>query len=177
MKRKAIAALDLLTRRKTPRPALRPARPVDYAFARQLMFSTMRDLVEEAVGWNEYRMDAGFARQFDMSKARIVTLGGRDIGWIQSQGVNDEIEIPYFFILPEHQGQGIGGAILNQLLALAQKQGKPVSLSVMKRNRAIEFYRQHGFRITHEGPHEFDMRLEPKPSLRGIGPSMGMRRG
>ena len=165
MKRKAIAALDRPTRRKVPRVSLRPARPVDYGFARQLVFSAMRELVEGAGGgWNEYRMDTGLARQYDMTKVSIITLGGRDIGWIQSQTENQTIDIPYFFIAPEQQGRGIGTMLLGRLLTQAKKQGKAITLSVMKRNRAIEFYRRHGFRIIHEGPYEFDLRFEPKPS-------------
>ena len=82
-----------------------------------------------------------------------------------------------FFIAPECQSRGIGGGVLKQLLAESGKRGLPVTLSVMKCNRALAFYRRHGFRVTHEGPYEIYMRFEPKHSLRGIGPSMGMRRG
>jgi ribosomal protein S18 acetylase RimI-like enzyme len=52
-----------------------------------------------------------------------------------------------------------------------------VSLSVMKGNTALGFYRRHGFRLTHEDRFKLYLLYEPKHPLRGIGPSMGMRRG
>jgi GNAT superfamily N-acetyltransferase len=171
------AAMRLLSRGKHAKPSLRRARPADYGFARQLCFATMHDLVDQAAGWDEYRMEMNFARQFDLSEVRIVTLNGRDIGWIQTRAGSETTVLLQFYIVPEAQGRGFGSAILKQLLAEAKKQAKGVTLSLMKRNRAIGFYRRHGFRVTHEGPYEIYMRFEPKHSLRGIGPSMGMRRG
>jgi hypothetical protein len=47
----------------------------------------------------------------------------------------------------------------------------------MKRDRALGFYRRRGFAIVDEIAHELSLRFEPKPALRGNGPSMGMRRG
>jgi ribosomal protein S18 acetylase RimI-like enzyme len=172
-----VATVGLLSRGIPLRPSLRRARPVDYGFARRLCFTTMHDLVEQAVGWDEYWMDMNFARQFVLSEVRIITLNDRDIGWIQTQADHGVAIIQHFYIVPEQQGRGIGGTILKQLLAQARRQGKAVTLSVMKRNRARRFYEKHGFRLTHEGTHEIYMRFEPKHSLRGIGPSMGVRRG
>ena len=156
---------------------LRGARPVDYGFARQLYFATMRVLIDEAFGWNEYRQDATFAQQFVLSEVRIVTLSRKDVGWTQAQRSDRAINLGHFYISPEHQGRGIGSAVLKQLLGEARRQGKDVTLSIMKANPALGFYRRHGFRVTHEDRHKFYLRFEPKPPLRGIGPSMGMRRG
>ena len=157
--------------------SLREARAIDYGFARQLCFATTREPVERAFGWDEYSQDAIFARQFVPSEVRIVTLEGKDIGWIQTQIDDRTVNLCQFYIAPEIQRRGIGGVVLKQLLAEARKRGKDVTLSVMKGNRALGFYRRHGFRVTHEDRYKFHLRFEPKQSLRGIGPSMGMRRG
>ena len=177
MKGGAIAVVRLLSRKKPARPSLRPARANDYGFARQLCFSAMRELVEQAVGWDEYRMDMHFARQWALGEVRIITVNQRDIGWMQLRSEREATVLLNLFILPEQQRRGFGSAILQQLLAQAKKQGKAVTLSIMKLNRALDFYRRHGFAIVHEGPHELSLRFEPRQSLRGIGPSMGMRRG
>ncbi len=171
------AAMRLLSRRKPTKPSLRRARPADYGFARQLCFATMHDLADHAAGWDEYRMEMNFARQFDLSEIRIIALNGRDIGWIQTQAGNEATVLFQFYIVPELRGRGFGSTILKQVLAEAKKRAKGITLSIAKRNRAIGFYRHHGFRVSHEGPYEICMRFEPKHSLRGIGPSMGMRRG
>lgn len=177
MKRRAIAVVTLLARNKTARPSLRRARADDYGFCRQLAFAAMRDLVERAVGWSEYRMDMHFARQWNLGEVNILTLKDRDIGWMQRRPDREATILLNLFLLPAYRGRGIGSAILLQLLVQTKKQGKAVTLSVMKRNRALGFYRRHGFAIADEGAHEFTLRFEPKRSLRGIGPSMGMRRG
>ena len=49
-------------------------------------------------------------------------------------------------VLPDHQGQGIGGALLDTICALARMSGYPaVSLSVEDGNGAAKLYADHGF--------------------------------
>lgn len=177
MKRRAIAAARRAFGARLPKIALRDARPIDYGFARRLSFSAMRALVEQAIGWDEYSQDAAFARKFILGEVRIITLDGKDIGWLQIQADDQCMILRQFFIAPEYQARGIGAAVLKQLLAESAKRGRAVSLSVMKGNRALAFYRRHGFRVIDEDRHKIYLRFEPKRPLRGIGPSMGMRRG
>ena len=174
---KAIASAGRSFRARPAKIALRVARPVDYGFARQLCFTTMHELVEQVFGWDEYSQDAIFARQFVLSEVRIVTLEGKDIGWIQTQSNDRTINLGQLYIAPGSQCRGVGSAVLQQLLAESGKRGKDVTLSVMKGNPALGFYRRHGFRVTHDDRYKFYLRFEPKHPLRGIGPSMGMRRG
>jgi len=72
----------------------------------------MRQLVEQAFGWDEYSQDAAFARKFALSDVRIVTLAGKDIRWIQLQADDRRMNLCQFYIVPECQGRGIGGAVL-----------------------------------------------------------------
>ncbi|WP_181273315.1 GNAT family N-acetyltransferase [Brevibacterium oceani] len=49
-------------------------------------------------------------------------------------------------VLPDHQGQGIGGALVDTVCALARMSGFPaVSLSVSDGNGAAKLYTDHGF--------------------------------
>jgi ribosomal protein S18 acetylase RimI-like enzyme len=51
------------------------------------------------------------------------------------------------FILPEHQGKGIGKACMLQVIHDADAAGLPVRLQVLKVNtRADAFFRKMGFR-------------------------------
>jgi GNAT superfamily N-acetyltransferase len=177
MKQKALAAARRAFGTRLPKIALRDARPIDYGFARQLCFTTMRELIEQAFGWDEYSQDAIFARQFVLDEVHIVTIDGKDVGWIQIQRDAATINLGQFYIAPDRQNRGIGGMVLKQLLAESGKRGLAVTLSVMKANRALAFYRRRGFRVTHEDRYKIYLRFEPKRPLRGIGPSMGMRRG
>jgi len=145
-------ALDLV------KIALRRAQPVDCGFARQIYAMAMRDLVEQAFGWNEYRQDLSFARQYVQSEVRIITLNGRDIGWLQTRVVGPTLHLFQFYIAPAWQNRGLGRLILKRLLAQADRQGRDVALSVMKENRARQLYERHGFRITHEDRYKVYMR-------------------
>jgi GNAT superfamily N-acetyltransferase len=156
---------------------LREARPVDYGFARQLFRATMRDMLDEAIGWDEYRQDMNFARKFVLSEVRIITLKGKDVGWIQTRIDGAVMNLLHFYVVPESQNDGIGSVVLKRLIGEAKRRGRVIALSVMKRSPAIRLYQRHGFRATHADAYEIHMRQEIKLSLRGMGPSMGMRRG
>jgi GNAT superfamily N-acetyltransferase len=56
-------------------------------------------------------------------------------------------EVVTFFILPSHQGRGIGAALLAELEAIARAQGL-VQLSVHASLTGAGFYRRHGYRET-----------------------------
>ena len=138
--------------------ALRAARPVDYGFARQLYAMTMRDPIERAFGWDEYRQDLSFARQYVQSEVRIITLNGRDIGWHQTRSVGPTLHLFQFYIAPAWQNQAIGGVVLKRVLARVEGRGRDAALSVMKENPARRLYERHGFRATHEDRYTVYMR-------------------
>ena len=157
--------------------ALREARPVDYGFARQLYRTTMRDRIEAAFGWDEYRQDMSFAQQFVLREVRVITLEGKDIGWIQTRAEGPVLNLFQFYIAPEFQNRGIGTLVLKRLMGEAKRRGKVIALSAMKGSPVIRLYQRHGFRSLHADAYKIYMRQEIKLPLRGIGPSMGMRRG
>src|SRR6266850_1195723 len=101
--------------------ALREARPVDYGFARQLYRATMHDRTEEAFGWNEYRQDMSFARQFILKEVRVIMLGGKDVGWIQTRTEGAVLNLLQFYVAPEWQSRGIGSVVLQRLMAESRR--------------------------------------------------------
>ena len=72
--------------------------------------------------------------------ARIVVSGQSDV---QGFGAVFGNEIRAIFVHPSYRGTGIGKALLQYLISMAEK---PVRLSVAKSNApAVELYRRHGF--------------------------------
>ncbi len=60
-------------------------------------------------------------------------------------------------VLPGVRGRGIGTRLLSRILARVRRNGeRAVSLSVDRRNRAVQLYERHGF-----------VRVEPKPAAAG----------
>jgi len=68
---------------------------------------------------------------------------------------------------PQHQGKGIGSALLAPVLAKCDEEGIPAYLESSK-ERNIPFYRRHGFEVSSElklknGPTIWPMWRDPKP--------------
>ena len=150
---------------------------MDYGFARQLYRATMRERTDEAFGWDEYRQDMSFARQFILREVRIITLAGKDVGCIQTRIEGPVMNLFQFYLAPEWQGRGIGSHVLKRLMAEAKRHRSVIALSVMKGSPAIRFYQRHGFHPTHADAYKIYMRQAVTLPRQGIGPSMGLRRG
>ena len=141
--------------------SLRAACAEDFAFARDVYFAAMRGIIEPLFGWDQLREEENFARFFKLGEARIITVEGHSVGWIQEQVDDTSINLGSFYVMQEMQGRGIGTQVLRTLLAHAADQSKAITLAVVKINPARHFYARHGFRVTHEDEHKFYMRADP----------------
>lgn len=66
-----------------------------------------------------------------------------------------DMSAPHWYLMilgvdPSSQGQGIGGGIIQPVLARADAAGLPCYLETAK-SRNVTFYRKHGFEVVHEG--------------------------
>lgn len=141
--------------------ALRAASDDDVAFARNLYFETMREIVEYLFGWDRSREEKNFARFFKVDEVRIITADGQDVGWIQEQISERSINLGSFYVMPAVQGRGIGTEVLRMLLERAARESKAMTLAVVKINPARQFYEKRGFRATHEDEHKVYMTASP----------------
>lgn len=124
---------------------LRPARPDEFAFAEAIYINAMRPLMEQLGAWNEPMRRAAIRRSFKAADSQIITLDGRDIGWTQVTERDADYNLAQIQILPDYCGLGIGSCILRDLLDRALAQGRTVSLSAVRTNRAIGLYQRLGF--------------------------------
>lgn len=72
------------------------------------------------------------------------------------------IQIP---ILPTYQGQGITARLLNTFLQQADETSVPVTLSILKGNRAIILYQRLGFKVIDSGDGAVKMKRRRKNHL------------
>ena len=59
---------------------LRKACDDDVAFARNLYFETMREIIERLFGWDENRETMNFAQFFKLDEVSVITADGQDVG-------------------------------------------------------------------------------------------------
>jgi len=132
---------------ETPVFALRPGRREDFAFAEAIYIDSMRPLMIALGSWNEAERRASLRRSYKTTEITIITLDGVDIGWMQVSERDTDYNLAQIQLLDEYCGLGIGTRLIRDLLAQADREGKTVSLSAIRTNRAIKLYERLGFRI------------------------------
>ena len=115
---------------------LRAACDDDVAFARNLYFETMREIIERLFGWDQSREEEHFARFFKLDEVRIITADGQDVGWIQEQISDRSINLGSLYVATSMQGRGIGTEALQMLLERAASESNAMTLAVVKINPA-----------------------------------------
>ncbi len=135
--------------------ALRPMKAADLTFTEQLYASTR---VEElaVTGWplaerlaflaQQHRAQhAHYQQHYPGMESLILEQRGNAVGRLYLLNATSEIRIVDIALLPSSRGQGIGEAILSDILADARRQGKFVSIHVEWENPARALYARLGF--------------------------------
>lgn len=127
-------------------PGLRPATEADREFCFALHEAAMREYVAAIWGWDDAVQRDFFDQGWDPSITRIVSLDGRDVGVLKLEEGDDVTYLALIEIHPDHQGDGLGGRLVRDLVADAQRHGRPVELDLLAVNtRAAALYRRLGF--------------------------------
>lgn len=125
---------------------LRPATPGDWPTAWAIQRAAFTELVRRSSGsdWTP-EMEGSCAENWRPDEVLFIERAGAAIGWIQREHHPDHDWLELINIAPAHQGQGIGAAVMRNMMAAAEARGVPLWLSVYRINRARNFYRALGF--------------------------------
>lgn len=144
----------------------------DLPFVTALYASTRREEVA-ATGWPPDMQAAFLAQQaaaqhshysihFADGEWLIIERGGDAIGRLYLLDTPDALHITDIALMPESRGQGIGGAILADVLEQARGLGKAVSIHVERSNPARALYARLGFEMVEDcGVYDL-LRAEPQ---------------
>ncbi|WP_108124178.1 GNAT family N-acetyltransferase [Saccharospirillum mangrovi] len=80
---------------------------------------------------------------------------------------SDHLYLDHLYVLPSHQGLGIGRNVIERVQDDARRLQKTIRLGALKGSRSNAFYRRHGFLPTHEG--EFDIYYQFDAAQHDIG--------
>lgn len=142
--------------RDAARVTLRPERDDDRDFLCALYASTRAEELAQ-VAWPDEVKAAFLRAQFEAQSAHyasayrtadfaIIERAGAPIGRLYVyRGAPHDVRIVDIALVPTACGQGIGSALLREVMAEAEAAGKSVSIHVERFNPALRLYRRLGF--------------------------------
>jgi GNAT superfamily N-acetyltransferase len=120
-------------------------------FAYQTKKMAFKEYVDKVWGWDEDEQRKLHENRFSSQDFQIIKHGDDHVGIIAVMRDSESVKVNQMFILPEHQGKGIGTVCLNLILGEAKQLNLPIRLRVLKVNtRAQDFYARMGFTVSDE---------------------------
>jgi len=130
---------------------IRQATAADSEFAFQAKKAAFRTYVEMVWGWDEAEQRELHENRFAEQEFQVIQVSGADVGILAVVREPYCLKLNQLFILPEHQGKGIGSGCMTLVMDRARRLELPVRLQVLKVNpRALAFYERLGFVRTGE---------------------------
>ena len=148
--------------------ALRPAQPRDFASCQRAYFEGMAAIIE-ALKLDMTRHLKSFREQRQLAEVRLITVAGNGVGWVQTTAASEVIYLGQLYLEKRFQRQGIGSRVMRMVLDEAAREGKAVTLGVVKINPARWLHERLGFRVTHEDQHKLYMGREWSPARHDAG--------
>lgn len=139
----------------------RPITDHDLPFLASLYASTRAEEIAQVTDWSaeqkqqflQMQFDAQhkyYQEQFTQAEYLVVQQADDLIGRIYIDRREDEIRLIDIALMPSARGQGLGAALLEDLLEEAQGVKLPVKIHVEKNNPAMRLYIRLGFRQLEE---------------------------
>ena len=133
----------------------------DLPFVTELYMSTRREEIA-VTGWPAELQEQFLAQQaaaqhdhyaihFADAEWLIIERDGQPIGRLYLETNPSDLHIIDIALLPGSRGQGIGGAVLKDVLDQARDFGRGVTIHVERNNPARSLYARLGFEMVEEG--------------------------
>ena len=168
--------MDAKLARETGLPGVtvRPETRADHEFLRRVYAST-REAEMALTPWRRDEIDSFldmqfeaqhryYRKQFPDAEFLIIERGGQAIGRLYLHRREDEIRIIDIAMLTSERRNGIGGALLRDVLAEARTAKKAVRIHVERNNPALHLYHRLGFTEIEDQGVYFLMECRPKPN-------------
>ncbi len=130
------------------------AAPQDAEALVALRIAAMRESLERVGRFDPVRARDRFLSGFMPEVTRHIEAGGQRVGFFVVVQQPTMLLLDHLYIHPDHQGQGLGAAVLAHVFALADNLGLPVRVGALRESDSNRFYARHGFQLVETG--EFD---------------------
>jgi len=119
-----------------------------------IRIAAMRESLERIGRFDPHRARERFLAGFDPASTRFIELDGVRVGFVVLKNAASSLLLDHLYVVPSHQGRGIGAAVLAQVFAQADASARTVRVGALRGSDSNRFYRRHGFVLVEEG--EFD---------------------
>ncbi|MFK0009992.1 GNAT family N-acetyltransferase [Paenarthrobacter sp. NPDC090520] len=134
-----------------PEFTLRPSNSSDASWIAELRAVVMRPDLERLGRFDPVRVRERFLKAFLPEHTYVVHVQGVDAGVIAIRPEAGEVWIEHFYLSPDHQGQGLGGAVLRKVMRDFADH-RPFRLNVLQGSPARRLYERVGFELESEDP-------------------------
>ena len=134
--------------------SLTPVEASDAEALVQLRIEAMRDSLERIGRFDPLRARERFLSGFSPEHTRHIEVEGRRAGFVVVRPQADCLLLDHLYIHPTSQGQGIGAAVLADVIAEATAQGLAIRVGALRESDSNRFYVRHGFQLVEQT--EFD---------------------
>ena len=126
---------------------LSPVQPTDAEALADLRVDAMRESLQAVGRFDAQRARARLLDAFDAACTRAIVVDGERIGFVVVRRLDDppHLLLDHLYVLPSHQGRGLGAAVLADVFAQADAERLPVRVGALRGSRSNRFYERHGF--------------------------------
>lgn len=129
-----------------------------------IRIEAMRESLERAGRFDPKRARDRFLASFDSALCRFIEVDGVRVGFVLVRPRQDHWLLDHLYVVPEHQGKGIGAAVLRHIFADADEHRVSIRVGALRGSESNRFYQRHGFTQTDEA--EWDIYYLRPPSFR-----------
>ena len=146
--------------------AFSPAHADDADALVALRIEAMRESLERAGRFDAARARERFLSGFSPEHTRHVVLDGERIGFVVVKPHAQGLLLDHLYVRPQHQGKGIGAAVLARVFAEADAAGAALRVGALRGSDSNRFYARHGFSLVEEGEFDNYYQRNQKPDCR-----------
>ena len=133
----------------TPSWSLRQSVRSDASWIAELRAQVMRPDLERLGRWDPVRVRQRFLTGFHPAHTFVIVVEAAAVGVIAVRPESDVQWLEHFYLAPEHQGQGLGSAVLHHVM-MARGDHRPFRLNVLQGSPARRLHERNGFVHEHE---------------------------
>ncbi|HEX7689596.1 MAG TPA: GNAT family N-acetyltransferase [Burkholderiaceae bacterium] len=119
-----------------------------------IRIAAMRESLERLGRFDPRRARDRFLAGFDPDCTQHLVVACERVGFIVVRERGGELLLDHLYVLPAHQGRGLGSAALASVFVRADAARLPVRVGALRGSESNRFYARHGFVLVEEA--EFD---------------------